>query len=94
LSDFATEPKVEPQAALTPSGEAERSEFDLDDLGEAEDDFSFLSGTDEIATKLDLARAYIDMGDAEGARDILDEVVLEGTVVQQDEARELISQLG
>jgi pilus assembly protein FimV len=35
----------------------------LDDL-----DFDFFSGTDEVATKLDLARAYIDMGDSRGAR--------------------------
>lgn len=58
-----------------------------------EDDFDFLSGTDETATKLDLARAYIDMGDSEGARDILDEVVAEGDDAQQQEARELISRL-
>ena len=60
---------------------------------EDEDDFDFLSGTDETATKLDLARAYIDMGDAEGARDILDEVVAEGSEAQQQEARELIAKL-
>ncbi|MDH4558514.1 peptigoglycan-binding protein LysM, partial [Pseudomonas sp. BN417] len=58
-----------------------------------EDDFDFLSGTDETATKLDLARAYIDMGDTEGARDILDEVVAEGNDTQQQEARELIARL-
>ncbi len=58
-----------------------------------EDDFDFLSGTDETATKLDLARAYIDMGDSEGARDILDEVVAEGSEGQQQEARELIAKL-
>ena len=58
-----------------------------------EDDFDFLSGTDETATKLDLARAYIDMGDAEGARDILDEVVAEGNEAQQQEARDLIGKL-
>ena len=58
-----------------------------------DDDFDFLSGTDETATKLDLARAYIDMGDTEGARDILDEVVAEGNEGQQQEARELISKL-
>ncbi|WP_263144249.1 FimV/HubP family polar landmark protein [Pseudomonas sp. RIT-PI-AD] len=60
---------------------------------EGEDDFDFLSGTDETATKLDLARAYIDMGDSEGARDILDEVVAEGSEAQQQEARELIAKL-
>ncbi|MCU1716012.1 FimV/HubP family polar landmark protein [Pseudomonas sp. 5P_3.1_Bac2] len=58
-----------------------------------DDDFDFLSGTDETATKLDLARAYIDMGDTEGARDILDEVISEGNDGQQQEARELIAKL-
>jgi pilus assembly protein FimV len=58
-----------------------------------DDDFDFLSGTDETATKLDLARAYIDMGDTEGARDILDEVITEGNDGQQQEARELIAKL-
>ncbi|WP_070886747.1 FimV/HubP family polar landmark protein [Pseudomonas argentinensis] len=58
-----------------------------------DDDFDFLSGTDETATKLDLARAYIDMGDSEGARDILDEVIAEGNDGQQQEARELIGKL-
>ena len=60
---------------------------------EGDDDFDFLSGTDETATKLDLARAYIDMGDTEGARDILDEVVAEGSDAQQQEAREMIAKL-
>ena len=60
---------------------------------DGDDDFDFLSGTDETATKLDLARAYIDMGDAEGARDILDEVIAEGNDDQQQEARELIANL-
>ena len=63
-----------------------------DDL-DGDDDFDFLSGTDESATKLDLARAYIDMGDTEGARDILDEVVAEGSETQQQEARDLIARL-
>ncbi|MDZ7888642.1 MAG: FimV/HubP family polar landmark protein [Pseudomonas sp.] len=60
---------------------------------DGDDDFDFLSGTDEAATKLDLARAYIDMGDTEGARDILDEVVAEGNDTQQQEARELLAGL-
>lgn len=65
----------------------------LDDLPPFEDDFDYLSGTDEAATKLDLARAYIEMGDHDGARDILDEVVKEGTEGQQSEAREMLSRL-
>jgi pilus assembly protein FimV len=58
-----------------------------------EPEFDFLGGTDEAATKLDLARAYIDMGDADGARDILDEVVNEGDDGQKTEAREMLSRL-
>lgn len=75
-------PAAQPEAA---SGET--AGLDVDD------DFDFLSGTDETATKLDLARAYIDMGDSEGARDILDEVIAEGSEGQQQEARELIAKL-
>jgi len=58
-----------------------------------EPEFDFLSGTDEVATKLDLAQAYIDMGDADGARDILNEVVTEGNDGQMSEAREMLSRL-
>ncbi len=54
------------------------------------DDF----GAQEVSTKLDLARAYIDMGDVEGARDILQEVLKEGATGQQEEARKLIAELG
>jgi len=58
-----------------------------------DDDFDFLSGTDEAATKLDLAQAYIDMGDSDGARDILKEVVSEGNAEQKGEAEEMLSRL-
>lgn len=58
-----------------------------------DDDFDFLSGTDEAATKLDLAQAYIDMGDSDGARGILNEVVSEGSTEQKSEAREMLSRL-
>jgi pilus assembly protein FimV len=47
----------------------------------------------EVGTKLDLARAYMDMGDPEGARNILDEVVLEGSASQKQEAQRLIQAL-
>ena len=58
-----------------------------------EPEFDFLSGTDEVATKLDLAQAYIDMGDTDGARDILNEVVTEGDAGQKSEAKEMLSRL-
>jgi pilus assembly protein FimV len=47
----------------------------------------------EVGTKLDLARAYMDMGDPEGARSILEEVVDEGDEAQRAEARELLDSL-
>ncbi len=47
----------------------------------------------EVGTKLDLARAYMDMGDPEGARNILDEVVQEGSASQKQEAQRLIQAL-
>ncbi|WP_285418571.1 FimV/HubP family polar landmark protein [Pseudomonas sp. efr-133-TYG-5] len=58
-----------------------------------DEDFDFLSGTDEAATKLDLAQAYIDMGDNDGARDILNEVLTEGDDKQRGEAKEMLSHL-
>jgi pilus assembly protein FimV len=47
----------------------------------------------EVGTKLDLARAYMDMGDPEGARSILEEVVQEGSASQKKEATRLIQSL-
>ncbi|MBU3057344.1 FimV/HubP family polar landmark protein [Pseudomonas indica] len=83
---------LEPQADVGEPVKPAASTPNVADL-DADDDFDFLAGTDETATKLDLARAYIDMGDAEGARDILDEVISEGSDIQQQEARELLARL-
>ena len=47
----------------------------------------------EVGTKLDLARAYMDMGDPEGARNILEEVIHEGSVAQRQEAERLMESL-
>ena len=61
---------------------------------EGGDDFDFLADADEVATKLDLARAYIDRGDTDGAKDILDEVLQEGTDTQKEEASTLLTRIG
>ena len=66
---------------------------DLDGPAPLEDDFDFLAGADETTTKLDLERAYIEMGDADGARDILDEIMSEGNETQKREAREMLTAL-
>ncbi len=51
------------------------------------------SDTDEIDTKLNLAKAYIELGDNDGARSILDEVERDGSDDQKAEAQRLIEQL-
>lgn len=47
----------------------------------------------EVGTKLDLARAYMDMGDPDGARSILEEVLHEGNASQKQEAQRLIDSI-
>ncbi len=47
----------------------------------------------DAATKLDLAKAYQEMGDVEGAREILQEVLHEGDDQQKSEAQALLSKL-
>lgn len=82
-------PSIEPAAPVDETPAPSSADVLAD-----EDDFDFLGETDENATKLDLAKAYIDMGDNEGAKDILNEVISEGDDQQQSEARELLGQVG
>jgi pilus assembly protein FimV len=49
------------------------------------------AGTGAAATKLELAKAYIEIGDAEGAKDILNEVTREGDAAQQAEAKKILA---
>ena len=54
-------------------------------------------GTDmleEVNTKLELARAYEEMGDAEGARELIEEVLREGSAEQREAAARLMERLG
>ena len=48
---------------------------------------------DEVNTKLDLAKAYEEMGDLEGARELLGEVVSEGAPDQVAEAQTMLTRL-
>lgn len=75
--------------------EAGAPTFTAADAAAAPEDseFDFLAGSDEVATKLDLAQAYIDMGDNDGARDILGEVLSEGNEGQKSEAQEMLARL-
>ncbi|MFB1001881.1 MAG: FimV/HubP family polar landmark protein, partial [Pseudomonadales bacterium] len=58
--------------------------YDADSEGKPAEAVEPARENDEVGTKLDLARAYIDMGDLEGAREILDEVMSEGSDEQRD----------
>jgi pilus assembly protein FimV len=61
----------------------------IDDI----DDLMLPDDVDEVSTKLDLARAFIDMGDNEGARGSLEEVIAEGNEDQKAEAKSLLEQI-
>ena len=59
----------------------------------ADDDGDDPMSMSEVGTKLDLARAYMDMGDPEGARSILEEVMQEGSSGQRAEAQRLLESI-
>ncbi|MCR6651175.1 MAG: hypothetical protein NVV73_06615 [Cellvibrionaceae bacterium] len=102
LDDLFVEDGVKPEVVndkpSAPSYAANSgSDFEIPDFDPENDDDSnldFLSDNDETATKLDLARAYIDMGDADGAKDILDEIIDEGNDQQKREAESLLARIG
>ena len=75
------------------SWESERVVSDFGSLDFGLDDGDLLAGTDVVGTKLDLARAYIDMGDADSAWDILKEVTEEGNDQQKEEAQSLMEKI-
>jgi pilus assembly protein FimV len=54
---------------------------------------SDLTDMDELETKMDLARAYIDMGDTGAAKDIVEEVLEKGNDQQKKSAQEILDQL-
>ncbi len=87
---------------ILPEGNAYTPEESGSGDDSLDDALSFLDLSDDdeemqqahISTKLDLARAYLDMGDVEGARHTLEEVVIEGNDDQKREAEELLQQTG
>ena len=51
------------------------------------------SAEDEMASKLDLAKAYVELGDKDSAKSILEEVIADGSEDQRKQARELLDQV-
>jgi pilus assembly protein FimV len=97
-SDFSDLAIEEPQTGdsleeddLDLSVDFERAEGDADSMDE---DLVIAAESDGLSTKLDLARAYMDMGDDDGARQILEEVAAEGSAELQEEARALLDRIG
>ncbi len=79
----APAPALEAAAPETPG-----PEVGAEEEGEGEGDDPHYQ---EVATKLDLAKAYEEMGDKEGARELLQEVLSEGNEEQQQKAQELMT---
>lgn len=87
----------EPEVPSTETGSQDSSAAPLDTATAAgADDFdaddALFADADENSTKLDLARAYLEMGDNDGARSLLEEVLEEGTSGQKQEAETLLEQ--
>ena len=82
MSALPHKPIVEPSSPKQLGGAASDDDFDISQLSD---------DVDEVSTKLDLARAYMDMGDNEGARNILEEVKSEGNSTQKKQAADLLA---
>ncbi len=92
-------PKAAPAPAAPKYEDVRTQQMPSLDLGKsspppAEPMRDFLAGDDAVGTKLDLARAYLDMGDPEGARSMLQEVLAEGNDGQKSEAKKLLADIG
>lgn len=87
--DDKTVERPRPQMADEYAG-VETMELDPDDMS---GDLQEARTMTEVGTKLDLARAYVDMGDPGGARSILEEVLDEGDESQRQQAQQLLDTL-
>ena len=88
-------PEVEDIALDAVAEDAPVEEISLDAPSEAVEEIT-LSGSEsaDVDTKLDLVAAYMDMGDTEGARELLEEVLREGGPQQRERAQGLLDSLG
>ncbi|MDD2749978.1 FimV/HubP family polar landmark protein [Acidithiobacillus sp.] len=93
---FGLSPFEEEQAPAVPAKEPEPEPevlrempkpYIVDETSPAYEDW------DAVGTKLDLAKAYIEMGDSESARDLLEEVSREGSSAQREEAQKILEDL-
>ena len=94
-SDFSGLEIEEPSVADEEESDLDlSSDFVAGDADGFEEELVIADDSNGLSTKLDLARAYLDMGDDDGARQILDEVVAEGSEELKIEARALLDRIG
>lgn len=87
-SGLDEQPPSQPVAAETPL------DLDLDlEIGGGRGAHADFTLEDPVQTKIELARAYLGMGDVEGAREILQEAEQEGNPGQQEVIRSLLADL-
>lgn len=79
LRSFKSKTRLKPAAPKT--GETKKDEYD------------YMNSEESIPTKLDLARAYMEMGDNESAKSALSEVAVRGNEGQKREANSLLDKL-
>ena len=96
--EFTSDTPVDKSRELAPDPSTDFSKINLnlDDESVPAETVSDAKGDQwrEVATKLDLAKAYQEMGDVDSAREILDEVLREGDAEQKQAAQTLFDQLG
>ena len=93
IEESLTEAQAEEDDLDIPSF-TEEDAIEDDEASDEEEEFDFFDASgDEMATKLDLARAYMDMGDEEGARVILEDVLTSGNETQVSEAQSMIDRM-
>jgi pilus assembly protein FimV len=83
--DLSSSKSAEPTPTASSSGGLDLADLSLDS--------SPSDGGEASGTKLELAKAYLEIGDKDGAREILHEVAKEGSSAQKEEAKKLIASL-
>lgn len=83
LDTISEQELAEATQALSEDTDGNDLDFDLSDLDQV----------DEAETKLDLAAAYVEMSDPEGAKSILEEIMQEGDEDQKSRAQALLNDL-
>jgi pilus assembly protein FimV len=87
-----SEVPVKPASIPLPNLDLSGLSLDLDTPAGVAEPASDLD-TEAVTTKLELAKAYVEIGDSDGAKEILLEVLQEGSLLQQDEAKKILSGL-